>query len=103
MNYSDKFEPERIRRHGTRRYLAPEVLNKTLWKPDIRLDFSSYKKADIYCLSLVFWEIISRTKFSEEHNPAAFKIPFLVFETQPEAEELFNKIRLENLRPAFPG
>ena len=44
-------------RHGTVRYLAPEILNNTM---DLNL-FESFYYVDIYCLALVFWEIALRT------------------------------------------
>lgn len=41
---------------GTKRYMAPEVLNKTL---NVR-NFHHFKMADIYSFSLVLWEILRR-------------------------------------------
>lgn len=41
---------------GTKRYLAPEVLNDTI---DMTV-FESFKRADVYALGLVFWEICTR-------------------------------------------
>lgn len=44
-------------RVGTKRYMAPEVLDES-----IRMDvFESYKQTDIWALGLVFWEITRRT------------------------------------------
>ena len=45
-------------RVGTKRYMPPEVLDETInvW------DFESYKRADIYCLSLVLWEVCRRVR-----------------------------------------
>ncbi|MEQ2199116.1 Serine/threonine-protein kinase receptor R3, partial [Xenoophorus captivus] len=44
-------------RVGTKRYMAPEVLDET-----IRVNvFESYKQTDIWALGLVFWEITRRT------------------------------------------
>uniref|UniRef100_A0A1I8BSL0 receptor protein serine/threonine kinase n=1 Tax=Meloidogyne hapla TaxID=6305 RepID=A0A1I8BSL0_MELHA len=40
---------------GTKRYMAPEILNKTL-NPN---NFEEFKCADIYSFSLVLWEIIN--------------------------------------------
>lgn len=40
-------------RVGTRRYMAPEVLEETL---DTK-SFDAFKIADMYALSLVFWEM----------------------------------------------
>lgn len=42
---------------GTKRYMAPEVLDDT-----IQMDcFESYKRVDIWALGLVLWEIARRT------------------------------------------
>lgn len=43
-------------RAGTKRYLAPEVLDESI---NIS-NFDSFKRADIYALGLVFWEIARR-------------------------------------------
>ena len=43
-------------RVGTRRYMAPEVIDETV---DVR-HFESFKRADVYALGLVFWEIARR-------------------------------------------
>ena len=44
-------------RVGTKRYMAPEVLDES-----IRVDvFESYKQTDIWALGLVLWEISRRT------------------------------------------
>ena len=44
-------------RVGTKRYMAPEVLDETISK-DV---FIAFTKADIYSFGLVMWEIIRRT------------------------------------------
>jgi serine/threonine protein kinase len=44
-------------RVGTRRYMAPEVLNETL----VTSSFESFKAADMYAFGLVLWEITRRT------------------------------------------
>lgn len=76
-------------RVGTKRYMAPEVLDETI-RTDI---FESYKQTDIWALGLVFWEITRRTVVNGEktlsgekcwlHRNAACRIRnsgvFLVF------------------------
>ncbi|XP_023311750.1 bone morphogenetic protein receptor type-2 [Anoplophora glabripennis] len=43
-------------RVGTKRYMAPEVLEETM-----NIDqFDSFKRADVYALGLIFWEISRR-------------------------------------------
>lgn len=44
-------------RVGTKRYMAPEVLDETI-RTNV---FESYKQTDIWALGLVFWEITRRT------------------------------------------
>ena len=44
-------------RVGTRRYMAPEVLDESL----VTTSFESYKAADMYAFGLVLWEITRRT------------------------------------------
>lgn len=54
-------------RVGTKRYMAPEVLDET-----IRVDtFESYKQTDIWALGLVFWEIARRTNVNGKVTSAA--------------------------------
>ena len=49
-------------RVGTRRYMAPEVLDETLNKSNIE----SFKAADMYAFGLVLWEITRRTLTGEK-------------------------------------
>ncbi|XP_023688438.1 activin receptor type-1-like [Paramormyrops kingsleyae] len=60
-------------RVGTKRYMAPEVLDET-----IRTDqFASYKQTDIWALGLVLWEISRRTVVNgivEEYHPPFFDL-----------------------------
>lgn len=46
--------PNRV---GTKRYMAPEVLDNTI---NIK-HFESFKRSDVYSLGLVLWEIARRT------------------------------------------
>lgn len=52
-------------RVGTKRYMAPEVLEE-----QIRTDcFESYKWTDIWAFGLVLWEIARRTIVNGEGQP----------------------------------
>uniref|UniRef100_A0A914C5J5 Serine/threonine-protein kinase receptor n=1 Tax=Acrobeloides nanus TaxID=290746 RepID=A0A914C5J5_9BILA len=52
-----KIIPEKVNiQVGTKRYMAPELLNKTL---NVH-NFEEFKMADIYSFSLVLWEIVRR-------------------------------------------
>merc|ERR1719187_1814474 len=42
---------------GTKRYMAPELLNETINEKQ----FDAWKRADVYSLGLVYWELAMRT------------------------------------------
>ncbi|NXJ77985.1 ACV1C protein, partial [Trogon melanurus] len=53
LNTIDIFFNPRV---GTRRYMAPEILDDVM---NMNI-FESFKRADIYSLGLVYWEIARR-------------------------------------------
>ncbi|XP_048856311.1 serine/threonine-protein kinase receptor R3-like isoform X2 [Brienomyrus brachyistius] len=60
-------------RVGTKRYMAPEVLDETIQTDQ----FASYKQTDIWALGLVLWEISRRTVVNgivEEYRPPFFDL-----------------------------
>ncbi|XP_029361930.1 serine/threonine-protein kinase receptor R3 [Echeneis naucrates] len=83
-------------RVGTKRYMAPEVLDET-----IRMDvFESYKQTDIWALGLVFWEITRRTIVNgivEEYRPPFFdQVP-----SDPSFEEMKKVVCVDQQRPSL--
>lgn len=81
-------------RVGTKRYMAPEVLDET-----IRMDvFESYKQTDIWALGLVFWEISRRTVVNgivEEYRPPFYdSVP-----SDPSFEEMKKVVCVDQQRP----
>lgn len=52
-------------RKGTRRYMAPEVLDETM----NCAHFESYRQADMYSFALVLWEITRRCEFDGQCYP----------------------------------
>ena len=56
---NDSFDLPAGSRVGTKRYMAPELLDNTEPKT-----FHEYKKIDIYAMGLVLWEIARRCSFS---------------------------------------
>uniref|UniRef100_A0A183SLU0 receptor protein serine/threonine kinase n=1 Tax=Schistocephalus solidus TaxID=70667 RepID=A0A183SLU0_SCHSO len=54
------YNPERV---GTKRYMAPEVLDNTLRQSS----FEAYKQADMYSLGLVFWELTITSCHISQH------------------------------------
>ncbi|XP_037540093.1 serine/threonine-protein kinase receptor R3 [Nematolebias whitei] len=83
-------------RVGTKRYMAPEVLDET-----IRLDtFESYKQTDIWALGLVFWEIARRTNVNgivEEYRPPFFDLVPI----DPSFEEMKKVVCVDQQRPSL--
>lgn len=83
-------------RVGTKRYMAPEVLDET-----IRMDvFESYKQTDIWALGLVFWEISRRTIVNgivEEYRPPFYdSVP-----SDPSFEEMKKVVCVDQQRPGL--
>ncbi|TRY66484.1 hypothetical protein DNTS_005374 [Danionella cerebrum] len=83
-------------RVGTKRYMAPEVLDET-----IRVDvFESYKQTDIWALGLVLWEISRRTNVNgivEEYRPPFFDM----VPSDPSFEEMKKVVCVDQHRPSL--
>ncbi|KAM4610025.1 serine/threonine-protein kinase receptor R3 [Polymixia lowei] len=83
-------------RVGTKRYMAPEVLDES-----IRMDiFESYKQTDIWALGLVFWEITRRTIVNgivEEYRPPFFDM----VPSDPSFEEMKKVVCVDQQRPSL--
>ncbi|XP_029478531.1 serine/threonine-protein kinase receptor R3 isoform X3 [Oncorhynchus nerka] len=83
-------------RVGTKRYMAPEVLDET-----IRMDiFESYKQTDIWSLGLVLWEISRRTMVNgivEEYRPPFFDM----VPSDPSFEEMKKVVCVDQQRPSL--
>ncbi|XP_037952360.1 activin receptor type-1 isoform X2 [Teleopsis dalmanni] len=83
---------------GTKRYMAPEVLDES-----INLQcFESLRRTDIYALGLVIWEVCRRTiscGFAEE-----YKVPFYdVVPSDPSFEDMRKVVCIDNYRPCIPN
>ncbi|XP_064876932.1 serine/threonine-protein kinase receptor R3-like isoform X1 [Oncorhynchus nerka] len=83
-------------RVGTKRYMAPEVLDES-----IRMDiFESYKQTDIWALGLVLWEISTRTIVNgivDEYRPPFFDM----VPSDPSFEEMKKVVCLDKQRPSM--
>lgn len=53
----DSWPPHLSLQAGTQRYMAPELLDKTL---DLQDWGTALRQADVYSLALLLWEILSR-------------------------------------------
>ena len=81
------------------RYMAPEVLDDTL---NISL-FESFKRADIYALGLVLWEMSRRTKFAG-HHIEDFQLPYFhEAPSDPTVEDMRLLVCDRGVRPNIPN
>ncbi|XP_061860513.1 activin receptor type-1C [Colius striatus] len=85
-------------RVGTRRYMAPEILDDVM-NTNI---FESFKRADMYSLGLVYWEIARRCSvggITEE-----YQLPYYdVVPSDPSIEDMRRVVCEQKLRPNIPN
>ncbi|KAH9501880.1 Activin receptor type-1 [Dermatophagoides farinae] len=84
-------------RVGTKRYMAPEVLDDSFGK-DV---FTAYTCADIYSFALVLWEILRRLDLPPLSNyevPYQYKVP-----SDPSFEDMHKIVCVEQFRPEIPS
>ncbi|KAM5180944.1 activin receptor type-1-like [Mantella aurantiaca] len=85
-------------RVGTKRYMAPEVLDET-----IRTDsFESYKQTDVWAYGLVVWEICRRTIINgmvEDYKPPFYD----VVPHDPSFEDMKKVVCIDQQRPNIPN
>uniref|UniRef100_A0A671YVY5 receptor protein serine/threonine kinase n=1 Tax=Sparus aurata TaxID=8175 RepID=A0A671YVY5_SPAAU len=85
-------------RVGTKRYMAPEILDET-----INLhSFESFKRADIYALGLVFWELARRCSVRGLNED--FQLPYYdLVPSDPTVEDMRKVVCEQKLRPNVPN
>ncbi|XP_060108573.1 serine/threonine-protein kinase receptor R3 [Heteronotia binoei] len=85
-------------RVGTKRYMAPEVLDE-----QIRMDcFESFKQTDIWAYGLVLWEIARRTVVNgivEDYKPPFFDLVPI----DPSFEEMKKVVCVDQQTPTIPN
>lgn len=86
-------------RVGTKRYMAPEVLDQVINTKY----FESYKRADIYSLGLVFWEICWRTTSNGKVDE--YKLPFFdcLDHGDPSFDDMRKIVCVDQNRPVIPN
>ncbi|XP_049534545.1 TGF-beta receptor type-1-like isoform X2 [Anopheles darlingi] len=95
---TDKVDIPSTHRVGTKRYMAPEVLDETINTDQ----FDSFKRADVYALGLVLWEIARRCNFDGTYEE--YQLPFYdVVQPDPTIEEMRKVVCLDQQRPCIPS
>ncbi|NP_001084084.1 transforming growth factor beta receptor I S homeolog precursor [Xenopus laevis] len=85
-------------RVGTKRYMAPEVLDDSINMKH----FESFKRADIYAMGLVFWEIARRCFVGGIHED--YQLPYYdLVPSDPSVEEMKKVVCEQKLRPNIPN
>lgn len=85
-------------RVGTKRYMAPEVLDDSINMKH----FESFKRADIYAMGLVFWEIARRCSVGGIHED--YQLPYYdLVPSDPSVEEMRKVVCEQKLRPNIPN
>lgn len=85
-------------RVGTKRYLAPEVLDE-LMNPN---QFDAYKRADIYALGLVYWEMARRCNIDGVYED--YQLPYYdMVPSDPSIEEMRKVVCVDQARPPIPS
>ncbi|XP_063244394.1 bone morphogenetic protein receptor type-1B [Bacillus rossius redtenbacheri] len=84
-------------RVGTRRYMAPEVLDESL----NTVMFDSFKMADMYSLGLVFWEMCRRCWTGDKLTEAdEYQLPFFdCVPSDPSFEDMHEVVCIKKIRP----
>lgn len=93
---SDTVDVPSTNRVGTKRYMAPEVLDESM---DTR-QFDPYKRSDVYSLGLVFWELTRRCgTMPEEYQPPYYDcVP-----PDPALDDMRRVVCIEKRRPNVPN
>ncbi|XP_077725993.1 anti-Muellerian hormone type-2 receptor isoform X4 [Canis aureus] len=87
---------------GTQRYMAPELLDKTL---DLQDWGTALRQADVYSLALLLWEILSRCPdLRPDSRPPPFQLAYEAeLGSTPTTCELWTLAVEERRRPCIPS
>nr|XP_058936651.1 transcription factor Sp1 isoform X3 [Kogia breviceps] len=94
--------PAAIMEAGTQRYMAPELLDKTL---DLQDWGTALRRADVYSLALLLWEIMSRCPdLRPDSRPPPFQLAYEAeLGSTPTTCELWTFAVEERRRPHIPS
>ncbi|XP_052746773.1 TGF-beta receptor type-1 isoform X2 [Bicyclus anynana] len=91
----DSVDVPSTNRVGTKRYMAPEVLDESM---DAR-QFDPYKRSDVYSLGLVLWEAARRCEPPDDYQPPYHDcVP-----PDPSLDDMRRAVCQERRRPALPA
>lgn len=87
-------------RVGTRRYMAPEVLDETL----CTANFEAFKMADIYSFGLVLWEMARRCGTGDKLITADdYQLPYYdCVSSDPSYDDMHLVVCVKKVRPIIP-
>lgn len=87
-------------RVGTKRYMAPEVLDETI----MTNNFDAFKRADMYSLSLVYWEMTRRCVTGDKITTADdYALPYFDCVTSdPSFDDMKLVVCVKKIRPQIP-
>lgn len=90
-------------RLGTKRYMAPEILNETI----DRKSFESFKMSDMYSVGLIFWEMCRRCATTDPITKSAtfedYDLPYSnVVPSDPSFQEMLDAVCTKGIRPSIP-
>ncbi|PVD39256.1 hypothetical protein C0Q70_01884 [Pomacea canaliculata] len=84
-------------RQGTKRYMAPEVLDMTLNTNH----FDAFKQADMYSFGLVLWEIAGRCNLEDACEE--YQLPYYNYlPHDPSFDDVRKIVSIERIRPEIP-
>ncbi|XP_016109287.1 activin receptor type-1C-like isoform X3 [Sinocyclocheilus grahami] len=85
-------------RVGTKRYMAPEILDDSINMSS----FESFKRADIYSMGLVFWELARRCSIQGIYED--FQLPYYEqVQSDPSVDDMRKVVCEQKLRPSIPN
>lgn len=97
MSGTNEVDVARNTRQGTKRYMAPEVLDETI----VQNHFEAFKQSDIYSLSLVLWELARRCNVSGLVED--YQVPYYdAVGHDPSFDEMKKVVCVEGRRPEIP-
>ncbi|XP_016989756.1 TGF-beta receptor type-1 isoform X2 [Drosophila rhopaloa] len=95
---NDSVDIPSTHRVGTKRYMAPEVLDESMNDQH----FDSYKRADVYAFGLILWEIARRCNMGMIYDE--YQLPYYdAVQPDPSIEEMKKVVCIEKSRPNIPN